>query len=53
MPKNQKQIKIEKIYNQAVKDLKELALKQQKIISKYIKILEKEKIEKLRENLRK
>lgn len=48
-----KEQKIEKIYDQAMQDLKELALKQQKIISKYIKILEKEKIEKLRKSLKK
>ena len=53
MPKDHKKIKIGEIYDQAMQDLKDLALRQKKMISKYIKILEKEKIEKLRESLKK
>jgi mRNA-degrading endonuclease RelE of RelBE toxin-antitoxin system len=45
--------KIEEVYDQALKELRDLKERQAKIISKHIKILEKEKIKKLQEELQK
>lgn len=45
--------KIEEIYDQALKELRDLKERQAKIISKHIKTLEKEKIKKLQEELSK
>lgn len=44
---------IKEVYNQALKELKALKIHQAKIISKYIKILEKEKIKQLQKELQK
>lgn len=45
--------KIEEVYDQALKELRDLRERQAKVISKHIKILEKEKIKKLQEELQK
>lgn len=50
MPLNKVQ-KIDKIYEEAVQKLDELILEQKKIVKKYRKIAEEEKIKNLKENL--
>lgn len=50
MPRNKVQ-KIDKIYKEAVEKLDELILEQKKIVKKYRKIAEEEKIKNLKENL--
>ncbi len=50
MPRNKVQ-KIDKIYTEAVEKLDRLILEQKKIVRKYRKIAEEEKIKNLKENL--
>ncbi len=45
--------KIKDIYDRAIADLKEIEKKRAKIVAKYIKILDKEKIRQLEEQLKK
>jgi hypothetical protein len=48
----EKSKKIEAIYNEAIAKIKELEKKQGQIVAEYIKKLEQEKIEKIRELLK-